>query len=209
MEFIINKPYPLGNSKIWYSKVNITDTKNLFNHLKTLEFEKGDYNGRHIRREQRWYHRFGTYFNPKWKRYRRWESYPYDSYLDMIELRVNYFVKHIINPEEEWICNSILINRYENEENLIPKHRDSEVIFGDNPTIAIYSIGAARTIRFTPVNPYSNVQINGTKVIDVRLEDGSLLLMSGTVQKYYLHEILKETEDTEERFSITCRVHKM
>ena len=207
--FHINKDFPLGNSKVWYNNVNITNTTKLKNYLDELNFERGDYNGRDIRREQRWYHKSGTYFNPKWKHYKRWDSYSYDPYLNMIEQRINYFVKYIIKPTEGWNCNSILINKYSNQSNIIPKHRDSEDIFGDNPTIAIYSIGASRTIRFTRVELDRNVQIKGTDVIDVHLEDGSILIMDGTVQKYYVHEILKETKDIGERYSLTFRVHKM
>jgi alkylated DNA repair dioxygenase AlkB len=207
--FCLNRDFPLGKSVVWHGKANIIDTKFLFKYLQSLDYEKGNYKGRDIRREQRWYHREGKYFNHKWQRYKRWESFNYTPILRFIQSRINYFVKHIIRPKEPWKSNSILINRYINGGNVIPKHRDSEDVFGDNPIIVVYSIGASRTIRFTRVGLHSNAHIKGEKIVDVRLNDGDLLIMSGTVQKYYVHEILKETEDTGERFSLTFRVHKM
>ena len=207
--FCLNSDFPLGKSVVWHKHTEIVDTQLLFEYLQSLDYQKGDYKGRDIRREQRWYHINGTYFNCKWKKYKRWESFNYTPMLLFIQERINYFVKHIIHPKESWISNSVLINRYINGENIIPKHRDSEEVFGDNPIIAVYSIGASRTIRFTRVGLHSNVHIKGEKVVDIRLNDGDLLIMSGTVQKYYVHEILKETKDTGERFSLTFRVHKL
>ena len=96
----------------------------------------------------------------------------------------------------------------ENGKNIIPKHRDSEDIFGQNPTIAVLSIGTPRIIRFTPVNPtIKSVKAISNDTIDIILEHGSLLIMSGTMQKYYCHEILSDDNITDSRYSLTFREH--
>ena len=111
--------------------------------------------------------------------------------------------------KQKWSSNSILINKYINGKNIIPKHRDSENIFGDNPTIAVYSVGSPRIIRFTRVGTNNNKKLKGETPIDIKLEEGSLLIMSGTVQKYYVHEILKDDTITDTRYSLTLRNHKL
>ena len=213
--FYVNEKFPLGKSQVWYKKVGIINTTLLFNYLQTLNYEGGDYIGREIRREQRWHHRDATYFNPKWKFFKRWQSYSYETPLDFIEQKINNLVNGVLNFDDYikrkhmWNSNSILINKYTNGKNVIPKHRDSEHIFGDNPVIAVYSVGSSRVIRFTRVHQNNNKKIKNEVPIDIKLEEGSLLIMSGTVQKYYVHEILKDDEITDTRYSLTFRNHKL
>ena len=45
--------------------------------------------------------------------------------------------------------------------------------------------------------------------IDIVLEPNSLLIMSGSIQKNYTHEILREPHITEQRVSLTFRNHKL
>ena len=211
--FYIDELYSNCSSKIWYQKVNILDHSILLDYFNKLTFQKGDYKGRDISREQRWYHRDNKLFHPKWGQFERWHSYTYDHILDYIELKINrivnqtLFSKDIIHDKYQWISNSILINKYQNGHNIIPKHRDSETIFGDNPTIAIYSIGAPRTIRFRRVQLHSNKSIKHILPTDIILEPNSLLIMSGSIQKYYTHEILREPHITDIRYSLTFRNH--
>jgi alkylated DNA repair dioxygenase AlkB len=215
--FYINKEFELGIGQVWYKKVNIIDQDLLLNYLRSLPYESGDYEGRVISREQRWYHHNGSYFNPKWKFFKRWESYTYDETLHYVESRVERISNQILTPNIEyetytklnhkWTSNSILINKYHSGDNIIPRHRDSEVIFGDNPTIAVYSIGAPRIMRFTRVLPNNNKTIKNEAQIDIKLESGSLLIMSGVIQKYYTHEILRDVSIIDDRFSLTFRNH--
>jgi alkylated DNA repair dioxygenase AlkB len=212
--FYIDEVYSNGPSKIWYKKVNILDHSILLDYFKTLTFQKGDYKGRDISREQRWYHRDKKLFHPKWGEFKRWHSFNYDHTLDYIETKINRIVKQILFSkeivnynEDEWISNSILINKYENGNNIIPKHRDSETIFGDNPIIAIYSVGSPRTMRFQRVHLDCNKSMKDIQPIDIVLEPNSLLIMSGSIQKNYTHEILREPHITEQRYSLTFRKH--
>ena len=87
---------------------------------------------------------------------------------------------------------------------VIPKHRDKESIFGDNPTIIILSVASTRTIRFSPVNPHSPSLKAIGPIIDIDLKPNSLLIMKGTTQKYFCHEIL-ESDSLFPRYSLTFR----
>ena len=207
--FYINSSHSNGKSVVWYKKMNIIEECIILNYLKSLNYKKGDYKGREICREQRWYHRNGKLFHPKWGDFERWRSFEYDVILDYIEKKVNNTVNNVLfeNSKFKWYSNSILINKYENGYNIIPKHRDSEVIFGDNPIIAIYSTGAPRTIRFRRVHIDCNKSMKNIKPIDILLEPGSLLIMSGSTQKNYTHEIVREPHITEQRYSLTFRNH--
>ena len=214
--FYIDNIHSNGSSKVWYKKMNILDHSILLDYFKKLKFQKGDYKGREISREQRWYHRDEKLFHPKWGEFERWHSYKYDHILDYIEKKINsivnqaLFSKDIVQCNEDtykWFSNSILINKYENGNNIIPKHRDSETIFGDNPIIAIYSVGAPRTMRFRRVHLDCNKSMKEFEPIDIVLEPNSLLIMSGTIQKNYTHEILKEPHITNQRYSLTFRNH--
>ena len=209
--FYIDDIYSNGPGKVWYKKVNILEHSILLDYFKKLEFQKGDYKGRNISREQRWYHRDNKLFHPKWSEFERWHSYKYDNILDYIENKINRLVNQILFSkyiaQYKWKSNSILINKYTNGNNIIPKHRDSEVIFGDNPIIAVYSVGAQRTMRFRRVQLNNNKSIKEHEPIDIVLEPNSLLIMSGTIQKHYTHEILRDPAITDERYSLTFRHH--
>ena len=158
-------------------------------------------------RLQKWYNVNGKYFCPLWKlRHDWWESFDYDNNLfyfqNIIQNRL-YSLKYNIN------INSCLINKYRNGEDYIAPHRDSKLSFGDNPIIAILSIGQTRTLRFTKVeNNYRDKSLTKKDkdniIIDFELEDNSLFIMSGDSQSCYSHELLKDNSD-KERYSLTFR----
>ena len=204
----ITTEFPLGQSIISYEKLPKDYASSLHTHLTTLKYYSGEYDDREICRQQRWYHTEHKYFNPTWPFYERWQSLEYDELLLTLQEEINKTV--VAKLKTDWTANSLLINRYINGGSIIPKHRDSEEIFGDNPTIAVLSIGATRTIRFTPIDPNTKSLKAVTKdLIDIELESNSLLIMAGTTQKYYCHEILKEEKSTLPRYSLTFRDHKM
>jgi alkylated DNA repair dioxygenase AlkB len=103
--------------------------------------------------------------------------------------------------------NSVLINSYEHGKIIIPKHRDNEDIFGENPIVMIVSLGSTRTLRFSRVEPnVSSLKSIRAEVIDIDLKPKSMLLMTGTTQKYFCHELLP-SNSMEPRYSMTFRHH--
>jgi alkylated DNA repair dioxygenase AlkB len=93
--------------------------------------------------------------------------------------------------------NSVLLNYYRNERDSMGMHSDDEPELGPQPAIASLSFGAART--FIMKHKYNK------KTVRVELTDGSLLLMAGETQKYWLHGINKMTRPSEGRINLTFR----
>ena len=93
--------------------------------------------------------------------------------------------------------NSALINYYRNGTDSMGLHADDEPELGLNPTIASMTYGASRKMVF---------RRNGTKEkIERVLHHGDLLIMSGTLQHNWKHEIPKQRKITEARLNITFR----
>lgn len=201
----ICRPFPIGESNLYYNndlkfKINV----NIRKYLDSLDFQSGDYNGREVKRLQRWYHTEHKCFHPNWTRFKRWDSFPYDPVLLHLQKYINVVVSFI--TKITFRANSILINKYNNGNNIIPKHRDSEEIFGDNPIIAVLSFGATRTLKYTPVSPFvKSVKTVDGESFEFNLQNWSLLIMWGTIQKYYCHEILNDGNIDEVRYSLTFR----
>jgi len=173
------------------------------------DWKGGDYLGRSIKRYQRWYHMEQSYFCKDWPEFDRWHSYKYDDKLLALQQQIYDVSKKMLDTEIE-MFDSILINYYPTGKEIIPRHRDSEAIFGDNPVIAVLSLGTTRTMKFTEIEPdvRSLKKVPDGKEFEHQLNPNSLLIMSGTMQKYYSHEILPETEETGPRYSLTFRKHK-
>jgi alkylated DNA repair dioxygenase AlkB len=118
---------------------------------------------------------------------------------------IQNYVKSEFNIDVD--INSVLINYYENGKIIIPKHRDNEEIFGDNPVIIVLSLGSSRTLRFSRVEPnVSSMKVIG-HTIDIELKPKSVLIMKGTTQKYFCHELLL-SDSKLPRYSMTFRNHK-
>jgi len=158
-------------------------------------------------RLQKWYQEDGKYFCPLWKlKHEWWKSFDYDNnlyrYQNLIQNKLN---EYKYNVE----INSCLINKYRNGNDYISAHRDSKLSFGDEPIIAILSIGQPRTLRFTKVeNNYKDKCLTKKNkeniIIDYELDDNSLFIMSGNSQTCFSHELLKDNSENE-RYSLTFR----
>lgn len=158
-------------------------------------------------RLQKWYQKDGKYFCPLWKnKYNWWESFDYDDNLLYFE---NIIQNQLLDLNYNININSCLINKYRNGNDYIAPHRDSKLSFGDNPIIAILSIGQTRTLRFTKVEDnYRDKSLTKKDKnninIDFKLENNSLFIMSENSQSNYSHQLLKD-DSTKERYSLTFR----
>lgn len=93
--------------------------------------------------------------------------------------------------------NSALVNYYRNGIDSMGLHADNEPELGKNPTIASMNYGASRKMVFRK---------NGTKEkLEVILNHGDLLIMSGSLQHNWKHEIPKQRKVLEPRLNITFR----
>ena len=93
--------------------------------------------------------------------------------------------------------NGALLNLYRTGLDAMGWHSDDEAVNGPNPVIASISLGAERRFDFR--------HKQSREVISVVLPHGSLLVMSGACQTFWLHRIAKTTRQTEPRINVTFR----
>lgn len=169
--------------------------------------------GKEIPRLQKWYQMDGYDFSHNWKsNFDRWKAFPYDKNLLEIQSSINYKTNFLIDKDKPVNFNSCLVNCYRDGNDSIKPHFDSTENFGPTPVIAILSIGETRDIyfkrrRYNKDNPKSlklDTQFQHLNC-KISLEEGSLLIMAGDTQKYYVHEIPKENRFCSKRYSLTFR----
>jgi len=93
--------------------------------------------------------------------------------------------------------NSVLLNQYRNGKDSVDWHSDDEPELGKNPTIASFSVGASRKFQMRS-------RLNSDK-IEMLLNSGDLLIMSGETQQNWQHRIPKMLKVTEPRINLTFR----
>ena len=111
------------------------------------------------------------------------------------------FIKNRI----EEICHekftTVLLNYYRDGKDSNGWHADNEKELGRNPMIASVSFGAERSFH---------LQHNAIKEqkIKITLEHGSLLIMKGSTQHFWKHQIPKTAKDIGSRINLTFRIIK-
>ena len=94
---------------------------------------------------------------------------------------------------------SVLLNLYRNGKDSNGWHADNEKELGINPIIASVSFGAERIFQL------KHSTISGLKQ-NILLEHGSLLVMKGTTQHFWKHQIPKTSKIIGSRINLTFRV---
>lgn len=94
--------------------------------------------------------------------------------------------------------NSVLANLYRDGADAMGWHADDERELGPEPVIASISLGATR--RFAMKH-----RKTGTR-LDIALEPGSLLVMSGTTQRHWVHALPRTKKPVGPRINLTFRV---
>ena len=95
--------------------------------------------------------------------------------------------------------NSVLLNLYRNGNDSMGWHSDDESEMGLNPVIASISLGGSRMMKF---RHRSDSEVSN---FVLELSPGSLLIMAGTTQKFWQHEIPKTKKSVGERLNLTFR----
>ena len=109
-------------------------------------------------------------------------------------------IKERIEETVQVNFNSVLANLYRNGQDYVSWHSDDEKELGKNPTIASISFGATR--RFL-LRHKSNKNL---ETVDLSLGHGSLLIMKGSIQHYWKHQVPKTAKVKTERINLTFRV---
>jgi alkylated DNA repair dioxygenase AlkB len=95
--------------------------------------------------------------------------------------------------------NHVLANRYRSGDDSMGLHADDEPELGDDPAIAIVSLGVPRRLVVRPRRKGARARH------DLDLGHGSLLVMGGTCQRHYVHGVPRQPGLQGERISLTFR----
>jgi alkylated DNA repair dioxygenase AlkB len=110
-------------------------------------------------------------------------------------------LKERVEEHSNTTFSTVLLNLYRNGSDSNGWHADNESALGRNPNIASLSFGATRKFQLKH-NTIANQKIN------IDLEDGSLLLMKGSMQHFWKHQIPKTTKEVGPRINLTFRLLK-
>ncbi|QXP61464.1 alpha-ketoglutarate-dependent dioxygenase AlkB family protein [Olleya sp. HaHaR_3_96] len=110
-------------------------------------------------------------------------------------------IKKKIDEQAETIFTTCLANLYRDGQDSNGWHADNEKTLGTNPIIASITFGGPR---------YFNLKHKDNKDLKHKLllEHGSLLLMKGTTQHHWLHQIAKTRQEVKPRINLTFRIIK-
>ena len=107
-----------------------------------------------------------------------------------------------IKNEIEKICSenftTVLLNNYRTGQDSNGWHADNEKELGRNPIIASVSFGAERVFQLK----HNKLELKQ----NITLQQGSLLIMSGTTQHCWKHQIPKTKKEIQPRINLTFRI---
>lgn len=106
-------------------------------------------------------------------------------------------LKKIVEDRSGEHFNSCLLNLYHDGSEGMAWHSDGEKDLKENGAIASVTLGAERKFSFKHKESKERV--------DLRLEHGSLLIMTGTTQKYWLHRLPPTKKVNTPRINLTFR----
>ncbi len=95
--------------------------------------------------------------------------------------------------------NSVLANLYRDGQDSVGWHSDDEPELGNNPTIASLSLGGTR--RFLLKHKRNKL----LPTFELSLHHGDLLIMGGTTQRYWRHQVPKTRLQVSPRINLTFR----
>ncbi|WP_416668277.1 alpha-ketoglutarate-dependent dioxygenase AlkB family protein [Egbenema bharatensis] len=108
-------------------------------------------------------------------------------------------LKQKVDPLSGVVFNSVLLNLYRDGTDSMGWHSDDEPELGTNPVIGSLSLGGTR--RFMLRHRFEK----GLKH-QLELTSGSFLLMKGTTQHYWQHQVPKTKRSVLPRMNLTFRV---
>ena len=108
-------------------------------------------------------------------------------------------LKEKVEKAAETDFNSLLLNYYRDGKDSIGWHSDNERELVPDPIVASLTLGATRDFELK--------HKKGAKVgrMTIPLNHGSLLVMGPTIQKHWMHAVMKTDEEVGERINLTFR----
>lgn len=109
-------------------------------------------------------------------------------------------IKSRVDREAQVRFNSVLLSLYRNGNDSLSWHQDDEPELGEDPVIASVSFGATRSFqfRYKPDKTLPKVAVD--------LTHGSLLIMKGPTQRFWMHQVPKTSKPVSPRINLTFRV---
>lgn len=157
--------------------------------VRSLPWTRGKFRGRSVPREEVWIGPYSYRFSGRILAPAEWTS----------EIAA---VRERIRAQYGGDYNSVLLNRYLNEEDSVSWHSDDEPEMDPAHPIASLSLGAPRVFR---------VRLSGTKdhAQSYLLTSGSLLVMPAGFQRVHQHCVPKSKTPCGERINLTFRRMKL
>lgn len=109
------------------------------------------------------------------------------------------FIKSRITKTAQINFSSVLLNYYRNGQDSMGWHSDDEKELGQNPVIGSISFGETRLFQLR------HLTRKDLKKVDIKLTNGSFLLMKGQTQHYWEHQIPKTSKHITPRINLTFR----
>lgn len=106
-------------------------------------------------------------------------------------------LKEIIEEESNATYNSCLLNLYHNGQEGMSWHSDGEKVLKKNGEIASVTLGAERKFSFKHKET--------KQIVDILLENGSLLVMKDVTQTHWLHRLPPTKKVNSPRINLTFR----
>lgn len=107
-------------------------------------------------------------------------------------------IRDRITPVAATPFNSVLLNLYRSGSDSMGWHADDEPELGSNPVIASVNFGASRRFLLRYKNDHHLKH-------EMLLQHGSLLIMSGSLQQYWEHQVPKTAKPITGRINLTFR----
>ena len=108
-------------------------------------------------------------------------------------------IRERVEKETQAKFNCVLLNLYRNGKDGVAWHSDREQNFGKDAVIASVSFGETRMFRLRHKFQKEISQV------EIPLHHGSFLLMGGTTQSFWQHQVPKTTKDILPRINLTFR----
>ena len=109
------------------------------------------------------------------------------------------FIKERVEKTTGDNFSSVLLNLYRSGNDCVHWHSDDKPELGPNPTIASVSFGQARTFQLKhKLDPE-------IERVSIELDNGCMLLMKGTTQTFWLHQVPKSKTKMQPRINLTFR----
>ena len=108
-------------------------------------------------------------------------------------------IKEKIEAEAKVKFSSVLLNRYRDGQDYVGWHTDAEKELGKNPIIGSVNFGATRKFQLRRIDDHK-------EKFEVELKHGTFLVMQGSTQHFWQHQVPKTATKIGERLNLTFRV---